>query len=232
MEQIADLFKKFDLRPAAMPFLIFKNDICVISKTIRGKQYVCDFDHRPFLPERDTAFAYLMTEEYRRGYACFKHAVSDAIKPRKIVEIGVGAGTAAIAMLHASPEAEYTGIDDESKSRTDQWDFLGFVRGQLTALGYKHNLRVADSMQLSGLSVENPDLIHVDGDHSYLNAKNDCLLAFQTGCKWILVDDARDGEVMRGAFDALQICARGHYEWAYFDDTWTGNLLFCKKARD
>jgi hypothetical protein len=225
-------FRKFGLKPAGALNQIFENEICLAATAIRKIQYDCSFDHRPFLPERDRAFAYLLTEEYRRGYACFKFAVSAFLKPEKIVEIGVGAGTGAIAMLSASPEAHYIGFDDESKSRNDGWDFIGFVKSQLGALKFSHEIRIQDSMKTADLHVGMPDLVHVDGDHHYENAKNDFTLALHTGCKWILVDDAKDGEVVRGVFDALQIWARGHYEWAFFDDTWTGNLLFCRKARD
>lgn len=219
---------KFGLIPAGFRTQIFANEISLKAVKIAAEQYTSDFDHRLFLPERDLAFKYLLTEEYRRGYACFKFAVAKALHPKTIIEIGVGAGTGAIAMLHGSPESIYIGIDDNSKCQCDGWDFTGFVKEKMLRLGFHASFIIQDSMTLKNLPVEPVDLVHVDGDHKYENALNDSLLAFRSGSKWILVDDSRDLAVVRGAFDALEKSGGG-YEWAYFDDTWTGNLLFCKK---
>lgn len=220
---------KFGLKPARMHRMVFGNEVVQIAQRIRENQYVCAYDHRPFLPERDLPFKYLTTEEYRRGYACFKFAVAQAIQPKQIIEIGVGAGSGALAMLHAAgPECQYLGIDDNSKCRTDSWDFTAFVKEKMKQCGFNASFLIQDSMTLKEIPWGPADLFHVDGDHGYANAFNDSLLAFQSGAKWVLVDDARDINVVRGAFDALLKCQNG-YEWAYFEDTWTGNLLFCRK---
>lgn len=228
METIDNVLEcaKFGLIATGMQEPIFANDLTLKTSSIRREQYLCDFDHRPFLPNRDRDFKYLLTEEYRRGYACFKYAVSRVIQPESIIEIGVGAGTGALAMLHACPDAEYLGIDDNSKCAHDAWDFTGFVKEWMAKLNFKFNFMIQDSLTI--MSLPSVSLFHVDGDHAYKNAFNDSLLAFNSGSKWILVDDSRDLTVVRGAFDALAESKRA-YEWAYFDDTWTGNLLFCAK---
>lgn len=44
--------------------------------------------------------------------------------------------------------------------------------------------------------------------------------------KWLLFDDARDPAVVAGIFQALRVdLNRGSVEWAYFPDTFTGNIL-------
>jgi len=214
-------------KPSANGGCVFGDDIVVVSRKIRSLYPFLEYDHRPFLPERDRAFKYLMTEEYRRGYACFKYAVADVLKPKTIVEIGIGAGVGALAFMHAVPNSLYIGIDDNSKCRTDNWDFTGFVEDWMKKLNFNYKFIIEDTKNITDIPYG--DLIHVDGSHTFDMAYNDVNLAIRSGAPWILVDDCRDRAVMAAAFACINDTDAGH-SWSYFEDTWTGNLLLCRTA--
>jgi hypothetical protein len=205
---------------------VFGDDIVVVSKKIRNLYPFLEYDHRPFLPERDRDYKYLLTEEYRVGYACFKYAVAEVIQPKVIVEIGIGAGTAALAFMHGAP-GMYIGIDDNSKCRIDGWDFTGFVESWMKMLNFNHRFIIEDTKKMS--SLPHGDLVHVDGDHSFASAYNDVRLAIKSEAPWILVDDCRDRAIMAATFAYLNDSGTD-YDWSYFEDTWTGNLLLRRKA--
>jgi hypothetical protein len=183
------------------------------------------YDHRSALPNfgPDSPF-YL--EQYRVGYACFKREVARVIKPKVIVEIGIGVGIGALAMMDGAPKAIYEGIDSDEADfpvtpRTKPSEFVGAA---LAAKGYKHRIHIANSREVEYLP--KADLVHVDGDHSREAARSDVRLAWRSGAAWILCDDARDTSVVNGIFDALSIdLNRGSADWAYFPDTWTGSIL-------
>jgi hypothetical protein len=206
---------------------VFGDDIVVVSKKIRDLYPLLKYDHRPYLPERDRDYKYLLTEEYRKGYACFKYAVAEIIQPGTIVEIGIGAGTSALAFLHAVPGAMYIGIDDNSKCRTDGWDFTGFVDFWMRDLGLRFKFIIEDTKEMK--SLPRGDLVHVDGDHSFASAYNDVRLAVKSEAPWVLVDDCRDRAIMAATFAYLNDSGTD-YDWSYFEDTWTGNLLLRRKA--
>jgi len=205
---------------------VFGDDIVIVSKKIQNLYPFLKYNHMPFLPERDREYKYLLTEEYRRGYACFKHAVASILQPKVIVEIGIGAGTGALAFMHAVPGAMYIGIDNNSKCRIDGWDFTGFVKDWMEKLGFSYKFIIEDTKKMS--SLPQGDLIHVDGDHSFGGAYNDVRLAIKSQAPWVLVDDCRDRAVMAATFAYLND-SDADYDWSYFEDTWTGNLLLKKK---
>jgi len=159
-------------------------------------------------------------------YINFKREVARAIQPRSILEIGIGMGVAALAFLEASPfGATYTGIDNdyeyEKKFSVRPTDY---VRDLLGNAGYHTDIVVADSSALTELPARWYDLAHIDGDHREPAVRHDVTLAWQAGSKWILCDDARDTEVVRGIFNALHDLNRGSVDWAYFPQG-SGNIL-------
>lgn len=218
----------FGLFPSPDPRRVFHSELNARADEIRSLYRTLPYDHRPEAPEWDRQFPYLMSEQFRVGYACFKYAVSKVIQPRTICEIGVGAGTGARAFLAASPQAHYIGIDDGSKDRGDSVHLIDYTQELLTSRGYSHEIRIADSTTL--LNAPKADLFHVDGNHSFANAASDTRLALESGSPWILIDDSRDPVVCAGAFSAIANHHAAQYDWAYFEDTWTGNILLWKKT--
>lgn len=216
---VAAVLAPFGLRPAPDADTTFGNRLMRAATDIRLAQAFVLYDHRPHLPDRDRAFPYLYTEEFRRGYAGLKYAVALILEPRVIIEIGVGAGIAAHAMLVAAPEASYLGIDDGSKQREDRYPYLAGVDDLLAP--FEHWIIERSSQNMTDLP--RADLVHVDGDHTYKGAFHDCMLAWRSGAPWILVDDTRDPEIMRALTDS--ILGKHAVDWASFEDSWTGSIL-------
>lgn len=211
--------------------VIFRDDLQAAAAAIRAQYPDLPYDHRPDLPLvqlEGWSSAPWHTEEFRRGYACFKHAVAAVLKPRSICEIGVGGAVAALAFLRACPTARYVGIDDETDSRLFGFDFVGRAR-QLLAK-YDARIEVVDTHHLTRLPGGPFDLVHVDGGHLWEDAFRDTLLAWESGAKWVLVDDARDTAVASAAHAAIRERWQGSLNWAYFEDTFTGSLLFARGA--
>jgi predicted O-methyltransferase YrrM len=182
------------------------------------------YDHRPYLDPHDEAFAAKNTDDYRRRYACFKYAVAKVLRPQTIIEIGVGSGVSALAFLHARPNLRYVGLD------IGEWDtrlgkpFLQTMSAKLSALRFDYQIIEGDSQQVNKLP--ECDLVHIDGNHSSEAVYHDMLSAWASGAKWILCDDACDPAVGAGIFRALQVgLDRGSVDWAYFPDTWAGDIL-------
>lgn len=219
------ILDKFELSPGDGGH-VFGGECVRVAAEIESRYRQSFYDHRPLLPNfaADSPF-YL--EQYRVGYACFKREVARVIAPKVIVEIGIGCGIGALAMMNgAPPNCVYEGIDN------DEADFpvepkirpTEFVATLLRPAFHLHSIRVADSKRLK--KIPKADLVHVDGDHSREGARNDVALAWRSGAAWILVDDARDATVVAGTFDAIAMdMRRGSVEWAYFNDTWTGSIL-------
>lgn len=222
-----EILAPFSLTPSVNDASVFESPIIRAALAIRALYLTCDYDHRPDAPEWDRNFPYLMTEQFRRGYACFKYAVAKILQPRTIVEIGVGAGTAARAFLSACPTAHYYGIDDGSKDRGDDVHLISYTRDRMAERGYSHEFQIADSMTLS--SAPRADLFHVDGAHDFAHALNDTKLALASGSEWILVDDARDPIVAAAAHMAVFGVGGAVYEWTHFEDTWTGSILIHRR---
>jgi Methyltransferase domain len=205
---------------------VFASECVVAAGRITARFRHSLYDHRPSLPyfPADSPF-YL--EQYRVGYACFKREVARVLAPKSILEIGIGCGIGALAMMDgAPPHTLYVGIDNNEARfpTTPAIVPTEFVSQWMSERGYQHNLIVADSQSLT--SIPHADLVHVDGDHSREGARHDVRLAWESGAAWILCDDARDSSVCAGVFDALSIdLHRGSVEWAYFNDTWTGSVL-------
>jgi len=209
---------------------IFRGELVEYARRIRERYPKSIYDHRPYLPKLDPARAeWMMTEQFRVGYACFKREVAKVLAPKNIVEIGVGLGVSALAFMDGCPTAHYSGIDNNLESGKDFPVIpTEFVSERLRIAGYTdYNIIVEDSKNIKFLP--KVDLVHVDGDHDYATAINDVLLAWTSNSPWILVDDCRDSTVASAVMWVMQQYHAGSTDWAYFEDTWTGSILICRE---
>ena len=186
------------------------------------REHGSTYDHVPYLPLGLPEYYY--TNDFRIGYAAFKAAVAAQIHPQSIIEIGVGVGVSALAFLYGCPTATYLGIDNDCESNRDfPVKPSEFVK---KLLGDRGRIEVKDSTKIDRLP--QVDLVHVDGAHDYDSCYLDVLLAWRSNARWILVDDARDSVVAAATMDALRFKSPGSVDWAYFEDTWTGNILISR----
>lgn len=128
-------------------------------------------------------------------YKCF-YAVSQTIAPKKIIEMGVCAGSSADAYLSAAPEAEYLGIDVfNMNTRHDDrspWDPYDVARQLFSARGFKnYQLLKTDLRSLSSLPYQ-ADFVIVDAAHDFDSAYADLKLAMTASPRFVFVDDADD----------------------------------------
>lgn len=213
------------------PFAITENYDSEFHKAVRQIRRLYTqlaYDHKPYLCkwEREIHDGALLTEEFRVGHACFKLAVSLVIQPRTILEIGVRAGGSAMAFLTGTPFAHYTGLDNREGDTKHEYDFIGHAEDLFIKNRVKFQLVDADSQMLSSFHFgQSYDFIHIDGDHTRAGVAHDVAAAIASGPKWILLDDCRDTSVLAGFADGMRSKIRGCVEWAYFEETWTGNIL-------
>ena len=137
------------------------------------KDYLLQFDAYKFFADDEDCYEYCRV----------KHDVADHIKPKRILEIGIGWGYSAYSFLSAAPDAYYLGIDINDNHRPAYLNFLSPFNVETV---------ITDSQRLTDLHTKPFDLIHVDGDHSY----NCCLrdlgvtLRILNKTGGLLVDDA------------------------------------------
>lgn len=188
--------------------------------TLHWKSYINPID----MGNKEAMF--LHTPEYQIGYLQFKYIVSKILKPKNLVEIGIGAGNSAMAFALGNPEVHYFGIDDRSKETDEKIGYTKYLQEQLTKMKVEQNYLFIDSMLLKKVPVDNIDLFHVDGAHDYEHAKNDIEIAFNSSARHILVDDSHDWNVVKAAFEVASQ-HRG-VVFNFFEDTFTGNILFSR----
>lgn len=204
--------------------MLFSTSLTEATTRIRALAATCSYDYRHFHPDHAEWPEFFHDGEgFRQGYAAFKYAVASVLQPRRIVEIGVGLGVGARAFLEACPSAQYIGYDNEQ-------DVPGSIEKAKNTLALFNAdiIKISDSRELTTLP--ECDLVHVDGCHLYDWAYHDTLLAL-CAAPWVLVDDSRDSQVAAGAMMAAFTWRPGDLEWTHFEDTWTGNILFCRTPR-
>lgn len=229
MSSLDKILKPFEHTPSTNKDFLFGEQILPIAEEIRKLYKTLTYDHRPFLPKEATPekYPWAWTEEFRIGQACFKYAVAKILRPETIIEIGVGAGISALAFHSAWPGFRYCGLDLDTH---ESFYNLETTTLQLTSIfSRKPTILEGDSTKYKKL----PDpfemvfsLGHLDGGHDFETAKSDMKLLWDAGTRWILVDDANDAAVTAGVFSAIHELPHGKTDYAYFEDTWSGNLLF------
>lgn len=146
--------------------------------------------------------------------------------PTKIAEIGVRCGYSAWAMLQAMPDAEFYGYDNYSYKPKEVCE----CAQEYLLEGYNWNVWEMDSQKIKQINIENIDLFHVDGDHSYAGCYHDLELAYKSIAKngVILVDDTKlVPEVAQACLDFIWV--HDDYEIEIQDDEYYGTWLIRSK---
>jgi predicted O-methyltransferase YrrM len=184
------------------------------------------------LPPFDADDSYWnMAEKWRKEYVTIKYSVAKVLQPRRICEIGVYSGIAALSFLEACPSAEYVGIDNLYSENSRGIQVVSETRKILNTLGYNSTILIEDSQTLGSLPWAPYDLVHVDGCHTREAAKHDVILAWHalTPSGYILIDNGHDPSVCAGTFDAMHELLEGRlFSWCYFEDS-VGNILISKE---
>jgi len=133
--------------------------------------------------------------EFAYKYRCF-YAVSRAIAPRSIIELGAGGGASADAYLSATPGARYIGIDvfAATKRHDDKsiWDPYEIAQTLFRDRAFPNwQLLKADLRKMNELPAK-ADLVVVDAAHDFENEYADLHLALTANPKFIFVDDANE----------------------------------------
>jgi len=131
----------------------------------------CTFDFRTIAKADDPLRALF---DQWVDYYRMKEALARAIKPKRILEIGVRYGYSAAAMLAGAPRAEYCGIDLDAPAYGGGTDGLEFSRKHLPASA---SLLREDTQKLTSLPGGFYDLIHVDGQQDEVGTYHDLELA-------------------------------------------------------
>jgi SAM-dependent methyltransferase len=118
-------------------------------------------------------------------YYRLKWAIARALKPEKILEIGVRFGYSAAAFLDACPNADYLGIDNDSDTFGGHRGAIDWAR-QVTAHS-KAQYLIADSQKMDVFPGGHYDLIHIDGQQGGAGSIQDLRKALWQA-RQILVD--------------------------------------------
>jgi SAM-dependent methyltransferase len=156
-------------------------------------------------------------------YYRLKWAVARALKPQRILEVGVHFGYSAAAFLDACPGAEYMGIDDDSGAFGGQEGAIRWAR-RITA-GQKTEFLIADSQQLEAFPGGLYDLIHIDGQQAGAGLVRDLRKALRQA-KHILVDGYFGGRENFLDVSEFLYCNRDVIESCVILPGDTGELLF------
>jgi predicted O-methyltransferase YrrM len=195
----------------------------------------CDWAPHPqysVFTQYDGGYYRRQRQEFLHKYRCL-HAVARALRPRRIIELGAHAGSAADAFLAAAPEAGYLGLDLFSAGHLGEsgepWRPQEVARRLFEARGYAHaRLLRADLRALDRLP-ESADVVFVDGDHSYDSALGDLELAATAAPEFVVVDDAQD-DVHR-AVEAFTFSRRSEIEWTARIDYIGYGVVLCRRMQ-
>lgn len=193
-----------------------------VVEQIRGRWTTSRYDHKLYLPDLPRLEKWRGDEAFRRTYAAFKFSVADVLKPKSIVEVGVGFAVAARAFLFTSPNAWYVGYDDGSM------DPRAFDVSMSVLKDFDARIMPQESSKLTHLPA--CDFCHVDGAHDYGHAYHDTMMALRAA-KWVLVDDCRDSQVAAAVMQAIYCWRPGDVAWCYFEDTRGGDILIWTGAK-
>jgi predicted O-methyltransferase YrrM len=143
-----------------------------------------DFDALDFCQQDDPLVQAIGAERLRDIYRV-KYQVARAVRPRSVLEIGVGAGHAAAAFLAACPRARYVGLDLDERSREGVCgslaDVAAVLRGRFplaqVCVHPWDTIREETGPRLRRWYGPTFDLAHVDGDRTEEGCLSDLALA-------------------------------------------------------
>jgi predicted O-methyltransferase YrrM len=167
---------------------------------------------------------------WREDYVNIKYGIAKTLQPRRICEIGVYSGIAAMCFLHACPTATYEGFDNLASEKSRGITVVANTQHILSTLRYRATISIMDTQTMDSLPGEY-DFIHVDGDHSRAGAKHDVTIAWKalTPNGAILVDNGHDTGVAAGTFEAMFDLIYGRLlDWRYLSGS-AGNILIFKE---
>jgi 2-polyprenyl-3-methyl-5-hydroxy-6-metoxy-1,4-benzoquinol methylase len=118
-------------------------------------------------------------------YYRLKFAISKAIRPSTILEIGVRYGYSAYSFLSACPNAKYTGIDNNSDTFGGVEKSIEWAKSKLC--NFNVDFILEDSQQIYELPFCKYDLFHIDGQQDGGGTYKDLELAFHYS-EWVLLD--------------------------------------------
>jgi hypothetical protein len=183
------------------------------------------FDISPYLNPADPWPATERPEDVRHCYE-FKFAVSQLLRPDRILEIGVRYGYSAAAFLAGSPGAAYVGLDADNSTYGGTGGAYREAERMLRE-NFDSEILILECDTQAGRPDLAPgfDLAHVDGDHSRAGCLSDLRLAVALGAKRILVDDITHPPDPGVAEAVAEFLAETGYEHVYFPDTLRGDCL-------
>jgi len=178
----------------------------------------CQWEPHPFysvFTQFDREYYLQRKDEFLHKYRCF-YAVSKTISPKRIIELGVCAGSGADAYLSASPQAEYTGIDtfgepfspdDDSpwkvlrKDKHSLWKPIDIARRLFEDRGFQHYELITANLRHLHRLPHAADLVVVDAAHDFDNEYADLQLALSAEPTFIFVDDSEDESQAKRAIE-------------------------------
>ena len=156
-------------------------------------------------------------EAFLHKYRCF-YAVSRTIRPQKILELGMSAGSSSDAYMSATPTASFVGLDafGPTLHREHQtvWNPYEIAQKLFAARGFKdYELINVDLRTLSSLPCRS-DFVVVDAGHDFYNEYQDLKLALTAEPRFIFVDDAKGVDGVQLAIEKFlseEVCGRIDY---------------------
>jgi len=123
--------------------------------------------------------------------------IAGILQPKVYVEFGTRLGHSLIALVHGSPQSfeRILWADNESyvpgSNEAAAKNLEAYYRDFQRALPPQYTFRSSPAEIPPLLNGLKPDLVYVDGDHSYDGTIRDLEIAYQIGPKVIMVDDVR-----------------------------------------
>jgi predicted O-methyltransferase YrrM len=126
-----------------------------------------------YLQDKDANQPYLVDKNTYTWY----YAISKALQPKVIAEIGCRFGYSLRSMLYGSPFTEFVYVWDNESYEAD---CLTQIEALLQDSQVKYQINKQDTQKLDSFNVElKVDLFHVDGDHSIQGTYYDLQKAYK-----------------------------------------------------
>jgi hypothetical protein len=174
-------------------------------------------------------------EFYLQKYGLFFHkyqcfwAVSKTISPKRIIELGVLAGSSSDAYMSATPTAHFTGLDQfgEGMHETEHrwWSSYEIAEKLFSERGFtRYELIKRDLRELDRCPCE-ADFVVVDAAHDFENEYADLQLALSASPTFIFVDDTENLEVKQAVETFLSNDVQERLEYTVPIDYYGGGLV-------